>query len=107
MARISSSLSQCYTRDTREFYPLEVESADETASVAARPYHGPGVQHEEVRRLRDVGGVDQVVVGVLVLAVAVLQSLHKLHQRRHRNLKRTHTNTRLQSLGGAQADAPR
>ncbi|TNN74056.1 hypothetical protein EYF80_015697 [Liparis tanakae] len=41
---------------------------------------------DEVGGLGDVGGVDQVVVGVLVFAVAVLQSFNKLHQSLHRDL---------------------
>lgn len=44
------------------------------------------MQHQEVSGLRDVGRVDQVVVGVPVFAVSVLQRLHKLHQRLHRDL---------------------
>lgn len=50
-------------------------------------YHQSGVQHEEVSSLSDVGGVNQVVVGVLVFAVSTLQSFNKLHQSLHWNLK--------------------
>ena len=49
-------------------------------------YHESGVQHQEVGGLSDISGVDQVVVGVLVFAVAVLQSFNKLHQSLHRDL---------------------
>lgn len=44
------------------------------------------MQHQEVGGLSDIGGVDQVVVGVLVFAVAALQSLNKLHQSLQRDL---------------------
>lgn len=57
-------------------------------------HHNASVEHQIVCSLGDVGGVDQVVVGVLVLAVTHLQSFHKRHQRRHGYLHKQQENKR-------------
>lgn len=54
-------------------------------------YHQSSVQHQEVGGLSDISGMNQVMVGVLVFTVAVLQSFNKLHESLHRDL-----NTALQ-----------
>lgn len=51
--------------------------------------------------LRDVGGVDQVVIGVPVFAVSVLQSFNELHQSLHRNLNTVQQV--IQALGESEA----
>lgn len=50
-------------------------------------YHQSSVQHQEVGSLSDISGMNQVMVGVLVFAVAILQSFNKLHESLHRDLK--------------------
>ena len=50
-------------------------------------HHHAGLEQQAVDSLRDVCGVDEVVVRVLVFAVAHLQRLNKRHQRRYGDLR--------------------
>ena len=45
-----------------------------------QPRHQPALTYDVMRRLRDVSGVHEVVVGILVLAVALLQPQQKRFQ---------------------------
>ncbi len=104
------TLAQSWPLDLLTSWPISLQSWPSdviSLCLCVSSYHHPRLEEQVVHGLCDVGGVDQVVVGVFIFAVSHFQSLHKRDQRWDGDLSEIRVNNSEKDHYGPQLSLPR